>query len=407
MLDWVPEDRMRYTRLGAIVLNTAIMAGCSMTVALPSLVGAWWWLLLPVGFFWGYLIFTFDSWLVASTHGMTTAKVKVLAPRLVVSLLLGFMIAEPLVLLVFKPSIDAEIGEERKARIDRHRGRLTECNPIDGSAARAGDCAEFTLAVDGNPQPITLDLAAATGSLAQSKQTLDTMTAKLAELEGLARDECAGAGGQGLTGRPGEGPECKYNRAVADRFREDNQIERLRSESIALQQRVTELSAHQAEAQRTYAANLADAIAEDVVQKTENLSSRGILDDLNALGRLTEKSWYVEIASWLLRTLLVAIDCLPVLVKLLGKTSAYDFLVAQQLEAAKRSFGRRLNLREAEEVADVDVTRRRIDQGMRAECQAIDDTERWANAQREAEIAVEIDKLARRLEAEEFAAGTR
>ncbi|WP_433757350.1 hypothetical protein [Nocardia sp. CA-135398] len=43
-----------------------------------------------------------------------------------------------------------------------------------------------------------------------------------------------------------------------------------RSESIALQQKVTELSARQAEAQRAYAANLADAIAKNVAQKTEN-----------------------------------------------------------------------------------------------------------------------------------------
>jgi len=34
ILDWVPEERPRYTRLGAIVINTGLMAALSMTVLL-------------------------------------------------------------------------------------------------------------------------------------------------------------------------------------------------------------------------------------------------------------------------------------------------------------------------------------------------------------------------------------
>lgn len=159
------------------------------------------------------------------------------------------------------------------------------------------------------------------------------------------------------------------------------------------------------DAQRHYAAALTSAIESNVAEKTENLRNRGILDDLDALGQLAEENLEINIASWLLRALLVAVDCLPVLVKVLGGSSAYDALVAQQLEAAKRSFSRRLNLRESEESAEADVMGWRIDQGVRVERRAIDEADRAANVRREAEIAAEIDMLALRLENEEVAIG--
>lgn len=207
LLNWVPEERMRYTRLGAIVLNTAVMAGFSLTIGLSGLVGAWWfWVLLPIGFFWGYLILTIDSWLISSTHGaVNAAKLKLLAPRLVISLLLGVIIAEPLVLWIFKPSIDAQIGEQHKTQVDDYEGRLKQCNPTDGSTV-AADCGAFTLNVEGNPQPIAVEHASATSRLTQLSAAFETLNTKYGELEALARGECAGTAGTGLTGRAGRGP---------------------------------------------------------------------------------------------------------------------------------------------------------------------------------------------------------
>lgn len=66
ILDWVPEERPRYTWLGFIVLNTGLLAGVAMHFALTSVTGASWWLLLPADLFWALMIITIDSWLISS-----------------------------------------------------------------------------------------------------------------------------------------------------------------------------------------------------------------------------------------------------------------------------------------------------------------------------------------------------
>lgn len=42
VLDWVPEERPRYTRLGLIVANTGIMAAAAMLIALTSVISVPW-----------------------------------------------------------------------------------------------------------------------------------------------------------------------------------------------------------------------------------------------------------------------------------------------------------------------------------------------------------------------------
>lgn len=399
LLDRVPVERTRYTRMGAIVLNTAVMAAISMSVALAGLVDGWWILLLPVGIFWGYLILTIDSWLIASTQGALTAlRLMALVPRLIIAGLLGFVIAEPLVLLVFKPSIDVEVREERTAQVDVYADRLATCNLLDGSLATRAECAGFKLPVAGDPQPIVLELAAAESTAATLTTELDGLNRELAQLEGLARGECAGTAGPGLTGRAGEGPECWRNRDKADEFRADNRLEDRTRELNALRQQIVVLNQRLATAKAAYAGNLAAAIAAAVAEKEANLGSRGLLDDLDALGRLTADNRDIDIASWLLRLLLVTVDCLPVLVKLIGGRSTYDELVAEQLKSAKRSFTQHLSLQEKRAGAAAEIDGLEIDRDRRLAEQEIDEADRAAKARREAELVLEIDRLATQLE---------
>src|SRR5262249_17349788 len=121
ILDWVPEERPRYTRLGAIILNTGLMAAISLMAALGKGLTVFWPLLIPICVFWGFVIVSFDGWLIASTHGMLgAAKYRVFVPRLVISLLMGVIIAEPLILWVFQPSIRTEVLDFRKQQIDQY-----------------------------------------------------------------------------------------------------------------------------------------------------------------------------------------------------------------------------------------------------------------------------------------------
>lgn len=399
LLDRVPVERTRYTRLGAIVLNTALMAALSMSVGLSGLVDGWWILMLPIGLFWGYLILTIDSWLIASTQGgLKATRMLALVPRLIIAGLLGFVIAEPLVLLVFKPSIDVEVREERTGLVDTYTDRLKVCNPIDGAPVTTGDCAGFTLNVANSPQPLIIELAGVTAAEQELRGKLETLNQDLEYREGLARGECAGAEGPGLTGRAGEGPECSRNREKADQFRTDNRINERTSELSALQQQIIDLNRRINEAQTTYGANLTAAVTAAVGEKEANLRSRGLLDDLEALGRLTDANREVDVATWLLRLLLVTVDCLPVLVKLIGGKSTYDELVAEQLKSAKRSFVQHLSLEEKRDNTDIEIGGLHIDQERRTAKRDIDEADRQAKAQQEAELVLEIDRLAAQLE---------
>jgi len=144
ILDWVPEERPRYTRLGFIVLNTGLLAGLAMHMALTSVTHAAWWLLLPADLLWALIIITIDSWLISSTHGIErSAQFWVYLPRLLVSILLGLAIAEPLVLTVFHQSIGNEISEYRKTEVDRYEtdvvlsdGGTVHVRPIRPAAER-------------------------------------------------------------------------------------------------------------------------------------------------------------------------------------------------------------------------------------------------------------------------------
>jgi hypothetical protein len=105
VLDWVPEDRPRYTRLGAIILNTGLLAGLSLFTGLDKVVQVFWLFLVPIALIWAFVVVSFDGWLIASTHGaVKSARWRVFIPRLVISVLMGAVIAEPLLLWVFQPA---------------------------------------------------------------------------------------------------------------------------------------------------------------------------------------------------------------------------------------------------------------------------------------------------------------
>jgi len=116
LLDWVPEERARYTRLGAIILNTGLLAGLSLATALTTFLHVSLWIVLPVALVWAYVIVSFDGWLIASTHGvLSRSKWRMFLPRLVISLLMGAAIAEPLVLWVFDAAIHKNVLDVRQA----------------------------------------------------------------------------------------------------------------------------------------------------------------------------------------------------------------------------------------------------------------------------------------------------
>lgn len=400
ILDWVPEERPRYSRLGAIVLNTGAMAGLSLLVALSGVVGGAWWALIPVGALWGYLIVTFDSWLIASTHGaaVDVSKVKLFLPRIAISVLLGAAIAEPLVLWVFSPSIHNEIAEHRKSEIEGYESELKVCNPVSGVAPTNVDCRGFGVVVKDSAQSVEAQFAEAVRLRDQARTAVGELDRRQAELEKLARDECAGKTGGGLTGVRGVGGECKRNRDKADQFRADSQLDKRHTDLIRLEKETVDLTGRLAQARTLGGQQISQAIAGKVAEKKADLHDRGILDEIDSLERLSADSPVVSIAGWVLRLLLIAIDCLPVLGKLMSGTTAYDLLVARQIESAKRLHEKNVALYERNDSVNLDILLRRAEKKLRTKSDDLDQDERIARAKTRTDQAAQIDQLAAELE---------
>ncbi|HEX6359672.1 DUF4407 domain-containing protein [Actinophytocola sp.] len=401
ILDWVPEERPRYTRLGFIVLNTGLLAGVSMHMAITTVTNAAWWLLVPADLMWALIIITVDSWLISSTHGTErAARLGVYVPRLVVSVLLGLVIAEPLVLGVFHQSIDNEISEYRKSEVDGYESALKRCNPPSGTPLPDPSCDGLRITIAQSPQSIQGELDQAIKNRDTLKQRTDAADAQLEQLEQLARDECAGRAGPGLTGVVGEGGECRRNRDKADQFRQDSQIDQLHRQLATAETEVAGLTTKLSDAEASAERQVNDGITTKVKEKRENLVARGLLDEFDALGRLSSNSFVIATAHLLLALLLIVLDCLPVLTKLMSSRTAYDEQLRSQLEVDKRLHERQLRANERRDSVDLEIQERRLDQKLRTNIEVIRGEDRSAKERRRIELDSQIDRLAAALERE-------
>lgn len=396
ILDWVPEERPRYTRLGAIVLNTGLMAALSMT-ALLGTVDVPWPVIVPIALVWGYLILSFDGWLVTSTHGVIgIARLRIFVPRLLISILMGFVIAEPLLLWVFGPAIRTEVHDQRDDAMLRYEARLKECNPVTGTAPPAG-CGGFLLNVTGSPQSIREQLDKAIAQRAEIQHAVDSINQELTRREELARLECNGTKRPGTTGIVGEGPNCRRNRTEADRYRASSNIDKHEADLVTINKTIEQLESDEGSASKGYTAAVDAAIAKRVADKRNNQTKIGILDEDRALAALAGRSTFVLVGSWMLRLLLVVVDCLPVLTKLMSRTTTYDALFSRQLGVNGQLHDKWIIEREQCDTGRVDVRMLRDEHLLRAEREGIDEANRLTRANRETSVDEQIEALAARL----------
>ena len=397
-IKWVPEDYPRYSRLGLIILNAATLAAVSLAVALLSLSSMSIWWALPAAILWGLTVGTFDSWLVSSTHGSSgTSRVRIFLPRLAISVLIGFVIAEPLLLQVFSPSIMKEVLQTRQAELDLYESALKDCNPDTGAVDPRPQCSQFRISIPGSPQSIQRQIDDLTTQRSQLATEVGTITTTLKQKEDLARDECNGAKGPGLSGIYGEGTTCKVNRAEAAGYRADSQLDAKTAKVVDLDQQVSTLAGNLSTAKQGYAVLLNTAIVAKVAERKQSQGDVGLLDEDAALGRLASASWFVWIGSWLFRLLLIVVDCMPVMAKLLGGRTRYDEIISRQLAAGKLLHGKDVDVRERWEGVTSDVEVERIEQARREALSDIEEADRAVRARRAGDIDDEIDKLAARL----------
>jgi hypothetical protein len=382
-MDWTPSERLKYAGLGIIVLNTGCLAAFAMFTALHTILPAPSIALLPLALLWGWMIFSIDRWLITSTHGASGgSRVLIFIPRLILAILLAFTIAEPLTLRIFQNTLDSTVATNRTNELQAYESALQTCNPVSGTWITSVSCQGNHLTVAGSPYAAQQKLATAKQQLAQLTSTVSGEVAQEQNLTNAARDECAGTSGAGLSGEAGNGPLCKADRLDAKNYALENGLAAKQAQIDALQASIATMIQQTGTAQASYAANLHTAITTAVRQKKEDLDTQiGIIDEWSALEQLSSQSVFVFFGHWLLVLVLMALDCLPVLAKMMSESSAYDKLLAEQRVSDERVYA--LNLKFHEETLSVDkeIGIYSIQSKKRSKMRELDREERVQNAQ--------------------------
>lgn len=400
LLDRVWEERPRYTGLGAIVLGTAAMAALSMLDALDQIFGPNWPVLVLVALFWGVFICGIDRWLIASTHGTRGNRWAIFAPRVFLALMFGVIIATPLVLTVFGPEVVSQAQNDQSQALLAYESQLKRCNPLPGqpataaAAAQAPGCAQFYVQVS-NPAIGTNKAVAAERSQRDSlNRVIASDNKEIASLNTVARDECNGVSGTGFSGIVGVGPNCKRDRQKADSFAQTSDVAKLQSLVTALNAKLASQTITAGKQTQAYAANVSAAITKLVAAKKQEQGRIGLLARIGALGELASTHFVVGASAVLLAIFILAVDCLPVLSKMMSGTTRYDQILDVRLRAAERMAGESIKVAERQATSRHEIELNQIESTVRTELERIDEASRFERAQRDADLDRKIARLA-------------
>lgn len=334
ILKQAPTDNNKYFGIGGTILFTALMASFAGGYAFftafknPTLA-------IVFGLFWGALIFNLDRYIV-STFGVGDGKKTIsrqelleAAPRLLMAMILGFVIATPLELKLFESEIKAEIARENLITTQEQNTNAIEVAQFQN----AQDLQEITTL-----RRITKEHEEEIASLKIKRD--EAYNKYMCELNGT----CG-------TGKPGEGPVFREAKAAYTQLNEEfTQLNSEYSEKRrADYKRIEELN-EKAEA------NLKNAKEAVARTETDMQGRNGLLAQLSAISSLsyeekavmkiddegnqvishyeTQKTtvWY---AKWLITILFIFIEIAPILFKMMTERGTYDDILDRIKHEAK------------------------------------------------------------------------
>ncbi len=353
ILDRVPAETPRFVQMFFVLAGTALVSALSMLFALTTGVQVAVWLAIPLAIVWAAIIFNLDRFL---TSTMTSTRnawklVGLAIPRVLMAALIGFVVAEPVVLQVFHNDIAREVASTNIVQAQSDQDALEkgpEKKALDAATSRVSD----------------LENQAATGIVAgtssdsatqsSAKGQVDDLTKKMADQQkvidsarALYQCELTGEGAgtvPGCTGVHGKGTSSDAAKAQLTQAQQtyDALGAQLRIANDELSAADTaakgEMSTSEATnkkqakdqlpaARKTYDQALIayNARADQVAQG--NAGAIGLLSQISGLNRLGEKEPTIFWAHWLIAALFFMIELLPVLVKVLtsfGEPSLYE-----------------------------------------------------------------------------------
>ncbi|MFJ6429072.1 DUF4407 domain-containing protein [Microbacterium maritypicum] len=363
ILDRVPGETPRFVQMFFVLAGTALVSAISMLFALTTGVQAAVWLAVPLALVWALIIFNLDRFL-TSTMSSTRNVWRLIGlaiPRVIMAAIIGFVVAEPLVLQIFHNDIAREVASTNITQSQSDQEALEngpEKIALDAASAKVAELENqaATGIVAGT------DSSSATESAAQA--TVDDVTAKMTaqqavidqarvlyqcELTGEGAGTvpgCTGVNGQGASSDAAKAQLAEAQQtydALAAQLRTAN--EELAAAGTAAKENTSSSEAQNREqaksqlptARDSYDQALAayNARADAVAQG--NAGAVGLLSQISGLNRLSEKEPSILWAHILIAALFFMIELLPVLVKVLtsyGDPSLYEKAAAIRKQVA-------------------------------------------------------------------------
>ncbi|WP_067195446.1 DUF4407 domain-containing protein [Microbacterium sp. XT11] len=353
ILDRVPGETPRFVQMFFVLAGTALVSAISMLFALTTGVQAAIWLAVPLALVWALIIFNLDRFL---TSTMSSTKnvwrlIGLAIPRVIMAAIIGFVVAEPLVLQIFHNDIAREVASTNITQAQSDQDALE-----NGPEKKALDAASDRLAELQNQAAtgIVAGTDSASASEAAAQATVDDLTAKMTaqqtvidQARALYQCELTGEGAgtvPGCTGVNGQGASSDAAKtqlaeaqqtydALAAQLRTANDELAAASTSAkentasSEKQNREEAQAQLPAAQKTYESALAAYNARTDAVAQGNAGAVGLLSQISGLNRLSEKEPTILWAHWLIAALFFMIELLPVLVKVLtsyGEPTLYE-----------------------------------------------------------------------------------
>ncbi|MFF8188321.1 DUF4407 domain-containing protein [Microbacterium sp. NPDC016588] len=353
VLDEVPEEVPRFVQMFLVLAGTALVSALSMMFALLTGVRISIFLAIPLALVWGLIIFNLDRFL-TSTMRSTKNIFRLLGlafPRIIMAALIGIVVAEPLVLQVFQNDINREVNSTNVTQALTDQDAVT-----NGPEKQALDAASAQVAALENQAAtgIVAGTSSTSAEAAAAQQTVDQLTQQLAaqqtvidqaravyqcELTGQGAGEVAGCTGVAGDGASSEAAQAQLAQAQSSYDALATQLQQAQSSLAAANSAGADAAAASADqnkqqaedqlpaARAQYEAALAAYNARAASVADGNAGAVGLLSQISALERLSEREPTLRWAHWLIAALFFMIELLPVLVKVLtgfGGPSLYE-----------------------------------------------------------------------------------
>jgi hypothetical protein len=320
-----PTDEATHLGLGGTVIATSLLSAISMIFAMTNALQLGIFESLVAGLLWGLIIFNLDRWLIVSQKRLASAWkqwVNVI-PRVIVALLLGFVISEPLIHQLFRSELDLKtdviLAETMAEDLDNLDASTKEF--VKKQEIRKTELADTSNISIGSESSLRTEIEKLQKEIDDAQAAYNTSQTELTtEIEGIS-----------ATGRAGCGQACAVKQQVRDQKLEAlNQVKERNDPRVAEKRSLLDVALAENDAKRKEleaarvieTAKVQEAIdnrvkkaAEDR-EKIESNEGTGLLADIDALHTLEGESGGIFAAHYLLLLLFVALDTIPVI----GKT---------------------------------------------------------------------------------------